>query len=154
MFQSCLNRHLTSIAKIWTVTPVIKIITWMFPPEDVLVLQGPSSCCHWEQYKELQIMGKIQRLMRSFLDISTDFRLEHEETGYLPTTGSNIDFCTWINLYSILYCLDKDFSCFNLFLFLQQLVEITPQRSPQKQRGAKRKLAMTEVIWNVLNFIL
>ena len=129
----------------------------MFASEDVLVMQGPSSCCHWKQYKKLQIMDKIQRLMRSFLDISTDFRLEHEETVYLPATGSDIDFCVWINLYSILYYihLDKACSCFNLFLFLQQqIVEITPQRSPQKKRGAKRKLAMTEVIWNVLYFTL
>ena len=133
----------------------------MFPSEDMCVLQGPSSCCHQEEYKELQIMDKIQRLMRFFLHISTDFRLEHEETGYLPATGSDIDFCAWINLYSTLYCihLDKACSCFNLFLFLQEQlvekpIEITPQRCPQKQRGAKRKLAMTEVIWNVLYFIL
>ena len=147
MVQSLLNQHLTVIAKIWTVILVINLIRSKLLLEDVLVLQGPSSRCQWENISQLQIMLKIQILLRSVFMISTVFKLESEETGCLLATGLDVCLYVQILLYSIHYCLHMGQSLFRpiFILFLRQkIVEITPQRSPQwKQRGAKRKLSMT-----------
>ena len=85
MVQSRLNKHLNVSAMRWTVIPVLKLITKQLFCEDVLVLQRPSSFGHWENKMELQIINNIQRLIRSVLAISKTFRLEYEETEYLPT---------------------------------------------------------------------
>ena len=53
--------HLTVIAKIGTENPVKSWLEQKFICEDVLVLHEPSSSCHWEKNRQLQIILKIQR---------------------------------------------------------------------------------------------
>ena len=53
--------HLTVIEKIGTVNPVKSWLEQKFICEDVLVLHEPTSCCHWEKNRQLQIILKIQR---------------------------------------------------------------------------------------------
>ena len=85
----------------------------------MLFLQTPSSCCQWEKISQLQIMTKIQRLLRCFVTISTVFKLESEETEYLPATGLDICIYEQIHLYSVHYSLnmDKACSCFDRLFY-------------------------------------
>ena len=77
----------------WTVNPVMKPKRKIILFKDVVVLHEPSS---WEKNRQLQIMLKIQRLMSSFITISTRTYCEHPPSP-CSTTCMSFGSCPSIN---------------------------------------------------------